>query len=59
MILTHTPLQRPALNGAVVRPLLRGGLQAQPRSAMPALPVPRAPQRSPHQLCLDLQPRPR
>ena len=43
MILTRTPLQRPALNGAVVRPLLRGGLQAQPRSAMPSLPEPRAP----------------
>jgi hypothetical protein len=57
MILTPAPLQRPALSGTAFRPLLRGDLPAQPRSAMPAPPVLQAPQRVPQQLCLDLQPR--
>jgi hypothetical protein len=56
MILTPVPLQRPALAGTVVRPLLRGGLPAQSRSVLPAPPVLQAPLRIPQQLCLDLQP---
>jgi hypothetical protein len=57
MILTPAPLQRPALNGTVVRPLLRSGVLAQARAVMPARPVLQAPPRVPQQLCLDLQPR--
>jgi hypothetical protein len=57
MILTPAPLQRPALNGTVVRPLLRSGALAQSRAVMPARPVLQAPARAPQQLCLDLQPR--
>jgi len=57
MILTPAPLQRPALAGTVVRPLLRSGLLAQARAMVPARPVLQAPQRAPQQLCLDLQPR--
>jgi hypothetical protein len=57
MILTPSPLQRPALAGTVIRPLLRGGLLAQARAVVPARPVLQAPQRAPQQLCLDLQPR--
>jgi hypothetical protein len=59
MILTPIPLQRPALAGTVVRPLLRGGLPAQPRATLPTRPVLQAPTRMPQQLCLDLQPGPR
>lgn len=55
MILTPTPLQRPALKGAVVRPL-RIGLPIQPRTGTTAPPVLQA-LRAPRQLCLDLQPR--
>ena len=57
MILTPTPLQRPALTSAVARPLLRSGVLAQARAGMPARPVLQAPPRVPQQLCLDLQPR--
>jgi|GEM_PF-3044098 hypothetical protein len=59
MILTPAPLQRPALAGTVVRPLLRSGLPAQSRSVLPARPVLQTPMRAPQQLCLDLQPSPR
>lgn len=55
MILTPTPLQRPALKGAVVRPM-RIGLPIQPRTGTVAPPVLQA-LRAPRQLCLDLQPR--
>jgi hypothetical protein len=55
MILKPAPLQRPALAGTVVRPLLRGGLPAQPRAVLPARPVLQAPTRVPQQLCLDLR----
>jgi hypothetical protein len=57
MILTPAPLQRPALAGTVVRPLLRNGVLAQVRAALPARPVLQASPRVPQQLCLDLQPR--
>jgi len=57
MILTPAPLQRPALTSTVVRPVLRNGVLAQARAAMPARPVLQAPPRVPQQLCLDLQPR--
>lgn len=57
MILTPTPLQPPALRGAIVRPL-RAGLPIQPRAAAPAQPVLQH-LRAPQQLCLDLQPRQR
>jgi hypothetical protein len=56
MILTPTPLQRPALGGNLVRPL-RSGVLAQVRAPTPARPVLQAPMRVPQQLCLDLQPR--
>lgn len=59
MILTPVPLQRPALSGTVVRPLLRGGMPALTRSVLPARPVLQTPARIPQQLCLDLQPGPR
>jgi hypothetical protein len=55
MILTPTPLQRPALAGAVLRPL-RNGLPIQPRTGTAAPPVLQT-LRAPQQLCLDLQPR--
>jgi hypothetical protein len=55
MILTPAPLQRPALKGAVVRPL-RNGLPIQPRKAAVAPPVLQT-LRAPLQLSLDLQPR--
>ncbi len=55
MILTPTPLQRPAMKGAIMRPL-RAGLPIQPRVAAPAQPVLQT-FRAPRQLCLDLQPR--
>jgi hypothetical protein len=55
MILTPTPLQRPAQNGAVMRPL-RPGASAQLRPAGQARPVLQT-LRAPQQLCLDLQPR--
>jgi len=55
MILTPTPLQAPALRGAIVRPAHQG-LPIQPRVAAPAQPVLKA-LRAPRQLCLDLQPR--
>jgi hypothetical protein len=57
MILTPAPLQRPALSGTALRPLLRSGVLSQARAAMPARPVLQAPPRAPQQLCLDLQPR--
>ena len=57
MILTPAPLQRPALSATAVQSLLRGGVTAQARAAMPARPVLQAPLRAPQQLCLDLQPR--
>jgi hypothetical protein len=56
MILTPVPLQRPALAGTVVRPLLRGGMPAQTRAVLPARPVLQTSMRVPQQLCLDLQP---
>jgi hypothetical protein len=56
MILTPAPLQRPALAGTVVRPLLRSGAPAQSRAMLPARPVLQTPARVPQQLCLDLQP---
>ncbi|MGL4808860.1 MAG: hypothetical protein ACRC4O_08975 [Giesbergeria sp.] len=59
MILTPASLQRPALAGTVVRPLLRGGLPAPTRSVLPARPILQTPVRVPQQLCLDLQPHPR
>ncbi len=55
MILTPTPLQRPAQNGAVMRPL-RPGASAQLRPAGQARPLLQT-LRAPQQLCLDLQPR--
>jgi hypothetical protein len=55
MILTPIPLQRPAQDGVVMRPL-RAGATATPRSAARALPVLQT-LRAPQQLCLDLQPR--
>jgi hypothetical protein len=55
MILTPAPLQRPALAGTVVRPLLRGGMPAPSRSALPARPVLQTSMRVPQQLCLDLR----
>lgn len=57
MILTPGPLQRPAMKGAVMRPL-RAGLPIQPRVAAPTQPVLKS-LRAPQQLCLDLQPRQR
>lgn len=57
MILTPAPLQRPALNGGVVR-ALRSGVLPQARPASPTRPVLQT-LRVPQQLCLDLQPRPR
>jgi hypothetical protein len=56
MILTPTPLQRPALKGAIVRPL-HAGLPIQPRMAAPVQPVLKTTMRATQQLCLDLQPR--
>ncbi len=55
MILTPTPLQAPAMKGAIVRPAHQG-LPIQPRVAAPAQPVLKS-LRAPRQLCLDLQPR--
>jgi hypothetical protein len=55
MILTPAPLQRPALAGTVVRPLLRGGMPAPSRSVLPARPVLQTSMRVPQQLCLDLR----
>jgi hypothetical protein len=57
MILVPAPLQRPALAGTGVRPLLRSGTLTQFRSATPARPVLQSAARAPQQLCLDLQPR--
>jgi hypothetical protein len=57
MILTPTPLQPPAMAGAVMRPL-RAGLPIQPRLPAVAQPVLQT-LRAPRQLCLDLQPRQR
>ena len=57
MILTPTPLQRPALTGTIVRPLLRGNGFGQARAMPGARPVLQTPSRAPQQLCLDLQPR--
>ena len=59
MILTPAPLQRPALAGTVVRPLLRSGMPTPSRCVLPARPVLQTPLRVPQQLCLDLQPSPR
>jgi hypothetical protein len=56
MILTPTSLQRPALAGTVVRPLLRNGLPAPSRFVLPSRPILQTPVRVPQQLCLDLQP---
>lgn len=57
MILAPTPLQPPAMTGAVIRPL-RAGPPMQPRQPAAAPPVLQA-VRAPRQLCLDLQPRQR
>ena len=57
MILTPTPLQRPAMDGAIMRPL-DAGLPIQPRVPAPTPPVLQA-LRAPRQLSLDLQPRTR
>jgi len=54
MILTPTPLQKPALNAGALRQQ-RAGLLA--RAVAPSRPVLHKALRVPQQLCLDLQPR--
>lgn len=58
MILTPTPLQRPAPSGAVIRPL-RANVPPTQRSAAPVVRTVLQTLRAPQQLCLDLQPRSR
>jgi hypothetical protein len=58
MILTPTPLQRPAPSGAVIRPL-RANVPPTQRSALPFVRPVLQTLRAPQQLCLDLQPRSR
>ena len=56
MILTPSPLQKPALNAGALRLQRAGGLaRAMAPSPRPVLQTLRVPQ----QLCLDLQPRSR
>ena len=55
MILTPSPLQKPALNAGALR-LQRAGTLA--RATAPSRPVLQT-MRAPQQLCLDLQPRSR
>ena len=54
MILTPTPLQKPALNASALR-LQRASALA--RAVTPSRPVLQKALRVPQQLCLDLQPR--
>jgi len=55
MILTPSPLQKPALNAGALRLQRPGGLARTVAPSRPVLQTLRVPQ----QLCLDLQPRSR